>query len=187
MKEIWMVKKWFVLLFSVCLCFLLFWCWSKWNKSNKLTVNVAWFSVNYAWNVNLSKVALKEDDLSEIVDLYQEVWDDVWYRDSLLVAQRYSQWLGINAFVQENLDVLENYNLSLWNLAKKQILLERDWKTINAVLVDYDITEWFIPEIPALYISQLFVPDWNMVSLVSFITENSSVRKSMSNAFKEIK
>jgi len=105
----------------------------------------------------------------------------------LLVAQRYSQWLGINAFVQENLDVLENYNLSLWNLAKKQILLERDWKTINAVLVDYDITEWFVPEIPALYISQLFIPDWNMVSLVSFITENSSVRKSMSNAFKEIK
>ena len=167
-------------------CFLLVWCWNNWNN-NELVVNVGGYILEYEWNVWLSKVALKTDDLSEIVDLYQEEWEDVWYRDSLLIAQRYSQWLWINAFVEWNLDVLEDHELTLSNIKKKQIFLEKEWKEINAVLVEYEITEWFIEEVPKLYFSQLFIPEWTNVWLISFITENSSSRNNMSKAFKQMK
>ena len=151
-----------------------------------MVVNVGSFELEYAWNVKLSKVPLKTDDLGEIIDLYQEEWDDVWYRDSLLIAQKYSQ-LGVNAFAQENLDTLEDNNLTLSNINKKQILFEKDWKDVNAVLLEYEITEWFVEEIPKLYISQLFVPEWSMMLLMSFITENQSSRNNMSNVFKQIR
>lgn len=187
MKKIWMNRKWLYLLFSILACFLVVWCGSNLNSWDELVVNAWEFELHYGWNINLSKVPLKSDDLSEIVDLYQEDWDDVWYRDSLLVAQRYSQWLWINAFVQENLDVLEDNGLTLSNVNKKQILFEKDWKDVNAVLVEYGIIEWFVEEIPTLYISQLFIPDWSYVWLISFITESQSSRNSMSNAFKQIK
>jgi hypothetical protein len=184
MKEI-RIKR-LCLLFSILACFLLVWCGSKWNNKNEFIVNIWGFELEYAWNVELSKVPLKTDDLGEIVDLYQEVWDNVWYRDSLLIAQKYSQ-LWVNAFVQENLDTLEDNGLTLSNINKKQILFEKDWKDVNAVLLEYEITEWFVEEIPILYISQLFIPDWGYVWLISFITENQSSRSSVSNAFKQIK
>ena len=127
------------------------------------------------------------DDLSEIVDLYQEEWDDILYRDSLLIAQKYSQWLWINTFAQENLDVLEDQWLVLSNIDKKQIIIEKEWEKVNIVLVEYEIIEWLIPEIPRLYLSQLFIPEWGNVWLVSFITENLSSRNIVSKAFQRIK
>lgn len=177
------------MLLVVCvLCgFLLVWCWDGGGGKNTLDIDVWGVTLNYVWNVELSKVNLKIDDIDEIVDLYQEVWDDVWYRDSLLIAKKYNQWLWINAFVQENLDVLEDHELVLSNINKEQIAPQINWKETNAVLVEYEIVEWFVEEIPRLYISQLFIPDWNMVLLMSFITENSSSRNNMSKAFKQIK
>ncbi len=174
--------------FVLCvLCtFLLVWCGNAWNGKNEFVIDVWWFVLNYAWDVKLSKVNLKIDDLAEIIGLYQEVWDGVWYKDSLLIARKYHQWLWINAFVQENLDVLEGHELVLSNIDKEQIIFQIDWKEKNAVLVEYEIVEWFVEEIPSLYISQLFIPDWNMVLLMSFITESLSSHNSMSKAFKEI-
>ena len=171
----------------VLCCFLLVWCGNSWSGKNTLYIDAWGVALDYAWNVKLSKVNLKTDDLDEIIDLYQEVWDDVWYRDSLLIAKKYYQWLWINAYVQENLDVLEDHELVLSNINKKQIALQINWKETNAVLVEYEIVEWFVEEIPRLYISQLFIPDWNMVLLMSFITENSSSRNNMSKAFKQVK
>ena len=168
-------------------CFFLVWCGNKWINKSGLTIDAWWFTLEYLWNIELSKVALKTDDSDEIIDLYQEVWDDVWYKDSLLIAQRYSQWLWIGAFVEENLDVLESHELALSNINKKWVTIEKDWNEINAILLEYEIIEWFIEEIPVLYLSQLFIPDWNTVLLISFMTENSSVRNSVSNAFKKIK
>lgn len=185
MKKLW--RSIDLLVLSVLCCFLLVWCGNSWNNKNELIVDAGGFVLDYAWNVKLSKVSLKTDDLDEIIDLYQEVWDDIWYRDSLLIAKKYNQWLWINAFVQENLDVLEDHELLLSNINKKQILLQIDWEEKNAVLVEYEIVEWFIEEIPTLYISQLFIPDWNTVLLMSFITENSSSRNTMSKAFKQLK
>lgn len=187
MREICSCKKWLSLLFSILACFLLVWCWWGWTSDNELVVNIWWYELGYNWNVKLSKVALKTDDLTEVVDLYQEEWEDVWYRDSLLIAQRYSQWLWINTFVESNLDTLEDHELTLSNIKKKQIFLEREGKEINAVLVEYQITEWFIEEIPTLYFSQFFIPDWTNVWLISFITESSTSRNNMSKAFKQIK
>ena len=184
MNKIWINRIW--LLFWLLICFFLSWCWSSWSK-NELVIDIPWYELNYQWNVMLSKVALKTDDLEEIIDLYQEEWDDIWYRDSLLIAQRYWQWLWINTFVEENLDTLENNNLTISNINKKQLILGNDPEDVNAVLVEYEITEWFIEEVPKLYVSQLFIPDWSMVILMSYITENQSSRSSMSNAFKQIK
>ena len=185
MKKIWTSRKWLCLLFSILSCFLLIWCGSRSSVENRISIDVWDFSLEYAWNVQLSKVTLNKDDLSEITELYQEVWEDLEYRDSLLIAEKYAKWLWINAFVQDNLDILTQQWLELSNLKKTQIWLK--WKKLNAVLVEYKITEWFIGEIPVLYMSQLFVPDWENVILLSFITENLSSANSASNMFKNIK
>ena len=124
--------------------------------------------------------------MDEIIDLYQEVWND-WYRDSLLIAEKYSYWLWANAFSQDNIDTLKNQWLTLSDIKKTQIWLEKDWKKINAVLVEYKITSWLVEDIPLLYVSQLFIPNNKNMLLMSFITENKSSRSSISDMFKNIK
>jgi len=168
------------------ICFVLCWCGSDWGGEGKYVTSVAWYSLMYNWNVDLWKVALKTDDLNEIISLYQEVWDNVWYRDSLLIAEKYSQWLWVNAFAQDNLDTLEKQWLTLSDVKKTQITLKKKSENINAVLVDYKIMEWFIEEVPLLYVSQLFIPDGYNIELVSFITEDSSSHSSAVNMLKNI-
>ena len=168
------------------ICFVLCWCGSDWGSDGKYVTSVAWYNLMYNWDVNLWKVALKTDDLNEITSLYQEIWDNVWYRDSLLIAEKYSQWLGVNAFAQDNLDTLEKQWLTLSDVKKTQITLKKKSENINAVLVDYKIVEWFIEEVPLLYISQLFIPDGYNIELVSFITEDSSSHSSAVNMLKNI-
>lgn len=168
-----------------CLAILLAWCWWSWEWE-ALKINVSDFTLKYDWNIELKKVYLKDDDLDEIVDLYEEVWEDLKYRDSLLIAEKYSQWLWINAFVQDNLDVLESYDLTITDIHKTQIPIKKDGKKFDSVLVEYEISEWFIPEIPLLYISQLFIKDWDNVLLFSFTTESQSSRDNMSDSFRKI-
>ena len=168
------------------LCLALIWCGSSWSNWSKFIINVAWYSLVYNWNVKLWKVALKTDDLDEIIDLYQEIWDNIWYRDSLLIAEKYDQWLWINAFAQSNLDMLEEQWLVLSDIKKTQVKLETESGIMNAVLVEYKITEWFIEKVPVLYLSQLFIPDGHSVKLVSFVTENSSSHSSAVNMLKNI-
>lgn len=175
-----------IVFWLVC-CFSLTWCWDSWNWNGSLSVNVHGFELKYSGKVNLEKIQLKTDDLGEIIDLYQEVWDNSEYKDSLLIAEKYAQWLWANAFAQDNLDTLENHWLELSNLKKDQIWLKKDGKEINAVLIEYEITEWLINEIPLLYFSQLFVPNDETMILMSFITEDKSSRSNVSNMFRNIK
>jgi hypothetical protein len=172
-----------ILLFS--LSFLLIWCWSSWGDS--FSINEYGFELNYDWKVKLEKIQLKADDMEEIIDLFQEVGEDLVYRDSLLIAEKYSQWLWTNAFTQDNLDALEDQWLTLSNIEKTQIWFEKNWEKINAVLVEYEITKWLINDIPLLYVSQLFVPNEENIVLMSFITEDKSSRLSASRMFKNIK
>ena len=72
-------------------------------------------------------------------------------------------------------------------MKKTQIWLERYGEIINAVLVEYEITEWLINEIPPLYVSQIFIPDENNMVLMSFITEDQSSHLNASTMFKNIK
>lgn len=172
----------------ICLLlpFALAWCGGSWDSGKKFTVNIAWYSLIYNWDVELWKVALMTDDLSEIIDLYQEVWDNIWYRDSLLIAEKYDQWLWINTFAQDNLDTLEEQWLTLADIKKTQIKLKKESENVNAVLVEYKITGWLINELPLLYVSQLFVPDNHNVELMSFITEDSLSHSSAVKMFKNI-
>ena len=186
MLRLWKNIKLLSILLVSLLCTTLVWCWSIWDDGDEFIINVTWYSLAYKWNVDLWKVALKTDDLDEIIDLYQEIWDNVWYRDSLLIAEKYDQWLWINTFAQDNLDTLERQWLTLTDIKKTQIKLRKKSEDINAVLVDYKITEWFIEEVPMLYISQLFIPDGHNIELVSFITEDSSSHSSAVNMLKNI-
>lgn len=129
---------------------------------------------------------LKDDDLDEIIDLYEEVWENLEYKDSLLVAVKYSQWLWINAFAQDNLDILEDRWLLLSKISKTQVKIERDDAVYNSVLVEYEISGWLIENVPLVYVSQLFIPEWSNVLLISYITESESARDNMSNALKKI-
>ena len=167
--------------------FLLSWCWNSWSKTVGFSENIYWYDLDYNWNIQLERVGLKTDDLEEIVDLFQEVWDDVWYRDSLLIAERYAQWLWVNAFAQDNLDTLQSQWLTLSNIQKTQIWLEKNWKNNNGVLIEYEITNWLIENIPVLYVSQLFVPKGDDIILMSYITEDKSSSLSASQMFKNIK
>ena len=150
-------------------------------------MNIYWFSLEYNKNIDLEKVPLRTSDLDEIIDLYQEVWDSSEYRDSLLIAEKYAQWLWANAFAQDNLDMLEEQWLTLSDIKKTQIALNKYGEKINVVLVEYTITEWLINDLPLLYISQLFIPKDNDMILMSYITENKSSHVSALDMFKKIK
>lgn len=173
-------------LFGLCTCIMLVWCWSNSDK-NQTEINVWDFVLTYGSNIKLEKINVKNDDLGEIMELYQETWEDLDYKDSLLIAEKYSQWLGVLAFVQNNLDTLEEQWLTLKNIKKSQVSLDSLWKSKNAILLEYEITEWFIPEIPLLYLSQLFIPIDDNIILLSFMSENINVRNSASSMFKNIK
>lgn len=186
MWYIWKKLKLSITLFISFVCLALIWCGSGENYENQFTVNVAWYDLVYNWNVELWKVALMADDSNEIVDLYQEVWDDVWYRDSLLIAWKSAQWLWVNAFAQDNLDTLESQWLTISDIKKTQIKLENNSENIDAVLVDYKVTEWLAEEIPLLYVSQLFVQDGYNIKLISFVTEDTSSHSSAVRMLKNI-
>ena len=176
-----------ILGFVVCL--FLNWCWNSWDWSSDSSVSIYWFDLEYDKNINLEKVHLMTDDLDEIVDLYQEVWEssNSEYRDSLLIAEKYAQWLWANAFAQDNLDMLVDQWLTIEGIQKTQVWLHKYWDKVNAVLVEYTITEWLIDELPLLYVSQLFIPKDNDIILMSFVTENKSSHLSAVNMFKNIK
>ena len=157
-----------------------------WN--NSFSIDIYWFQLKYNGSTKLEWVPLKTDDLDEIIGLYQEVWDNLKFKDSLLIAERYAQWLWANAFAQGNLDTLKEQGLVISNIKKTQIWIEKDWEKVNAVLIEYEITEWLINDIPLLYVCQLFLPkDNNDMILISFITENKSSHLNAVNMFKNIK
>ena len=178
------LKLWLFLL-GIFACFLV-WCGDN-NWKYQSMMNLYGFELVYNWNIKLESVPVKSDDLEEIIELYQEVWDDIEYRDSLLVAEKYSRWMWVNTFVQDNLDVLDAQWITISDITKNQIWFENNWENISAVLVEYKITEWFIEEIPILYFVQLFIPKWENIILMSYITENQLSANSASNMFKNIK
>lgn len=188
-----MIKFWrsnmkiFWILFVLFACFSLVWCWDSWTWSNNFFINEDWFDLNYNGWVELEKVRLKTDDLEEIIDLFQEVWDDLKYRDSFLIAKKFDQWLWANAFAQNNLDTLSHQWLTLSNIKKIQVWFKKYWEDVNAVLVEYEITKWLVADIPLLYVSQLFVPKEHEMVLMSYITENKQSRLDASNMLKNIK
>ena len=188
MVNIWKcnIKYLWILIGFICY-FLLSWCWHSVSWNSKLEIKFDWFELDYNGKVEFEKVQLKTDDLDEIVDLYQEVWNETGYKDSLLIAKKYAKWLWSNAFAQDNLDTLENYWLVLSDIKKTQIWFKKREEEINAVLVEYQITEGLIDEIPSLYLSQLFVPDDDNMILISFITEDLVSHTNASNMFKNIK
>ena len=85
-------------------------------------MNMYWFDLNYDGKVKLERVLLKTDDPDEIVDLFQEVWNNSNYKDSLLIAEKYDQWLWANAFAQDNLDVLSDQWLTLSDLKENGVI-----------------------------------------------------------------
>ncbi len=175
------------IVFGSIIYFSLAWCWNSENWNGSFSTSIYWFDLNYNWKTKFERVALKNDDINSIIDLFQEVWDWTEFKDSLLIAEKYSQWLWVNAFLEENLDTLRSQWLIPENIQKKQITLNKYWENLNAVLVEYDIDEWFIEEIPKLYFSQFFMPNDNNIVMMSFITENENSRLSASNMFKNIK
>lgn len=181
-------RKFYTLVYilsCIFVSFLLVWCWESWTSGDSL--NIYWFELVYNSNTKFERLWLKTDDLDEITDLYQEVWNNTEYRDSLLVAKKYAQWLWVNAFAQDNLDTLEKQWLTLSDVKKTQIWLNNHWEKINAVLVEYEIVEWLIDELPLLYVSQLFIPKDNEMVLMSYITESKSSHSNALNMFKNIK
>jgi len=162
-------------------------CWDSLTWGHSFSSNIYWFDLEYNGNIELERVKLKADDLNEIIDLYQEIWENIDYRDSLLVAEKYAQWLWPNAFAQDNIDTLKDQWLTISNEKKTQIKLAKDKNKINLVLVEYEITKWLIDGIPLLYVSQLFVPSGENIVLMSFITEDKSSHLSASNMFKNIR
>ena len=175
-----------VFLFCIIVSFLLVWCQVGNGSWGEILISVKWYELKYSWNIGFQNVALKVDDSEDVIALYQEEWNDLAYRDSLLIAEEYVNWVWANVFIKDNLEILEKQWLVLSNINKKQIWFKKGWENVSAVLLEYEIMEWLIPEIPLLYVSQLFIPGDDNMLMLSYITENSSSRKSVSNMFKNI-
>ena len=166
---------------------LIFWCGSKSNNQNTLYMSKNWINLEYNSRLPLENVELNKDDLPEIIWLYQETWENIWYKDSLLIAEKYALWMWVNAFAQKNLDWLEHQWLSLSDINKNQIWIRSNSWDINGVLIEYNIISWFNEVVPILYLSQLFIPYWENVILYSYVTEDKNSRANASNMFKSIK
>lgn len=169
--------------FSLCLCIILVWCWDNSSWKNQSLIEFSWYNLTYNWNIKLEKANIKSDDPSEILDLYKEVWD-AEYIDSLLIAEKYSRWMWVLAFSQDNLDTIENQWITIKNIKKIAVSTE---KNKEMIIVEYEITEWFIPEVPVLYVSQFFIPENENIILMSFISDNINSRNSATSMFKNIK
>lgn len=188
MKETWKKSLHLLLIVLGFITYIsLAWCWNSGNWNSSFSTSIYWFDLNYNWKTKFERVALKNDDIDNIIDLFQEIWNWAEFKDSLLIAEKFSQWLWVNAFLEENLDTLRNQWLIPENVKKTQITLNKYWENLNAVLVEYEINEWFIEEIPKLYFSQFFMPNDNNIVMMSFITENESSHSNASNMFKNIK
>lgn len=168
-------------------CFIITWCKHSTITKYQTEIITSDLSLTYNWEIQLSKIIISNNDLEEITDVYEEVWNNTTFKDSLIIAEKSTQY-GINTFVQDNLDFLEIQWLEIKDTSKIQIWLKRDGKIENTVLVEYSIQWWFTSETPVLYVSQFFIPygDKN-VKLFSFISESKSARDSASKMFKQIK
>ncbi len=175
-----------VFLFCIIVSFLLVWCQVGNGSWGEVLISVKWYELKYSWNIGFQNVPLKVDDSEDIIALYQEEWNDLAYRDSLLIAEEYVNWVWANVFIKDNLEILEKQWLVLSNINKKQIWFKKGWENVSAVLLEYEIMEWLIPEIPLLYVSQLFIPGDDNMLMLSYITENSSSRNSVSTVFINI-
>jgi len=173
-------------LFCISVSFLIVWCQKITDTWDDIFISVKWYNLKYAWGLMFQNVPLKVDDNEDIIALYQEVWEDLVYRDSLLVAEEYANWVWANVFIKDNIKILERQWLMLSNINKKQIWFRKGWENVSAVLLEYEIAWWLISEFPLLYVSQLFVPEENSMLMLSYITENLSSRKSVSDMFKNI-
>ena len=101
-----------VIVFGTFICFILSWCWKNWSSKNQTTIDMLWYSLAYDGN-QLEKVNINNDDPEEILELYQEVWEDSEFRDSLLIAEKYSRWMWVFAFAQDNLQALKDQELKI--------------------------------------------------------------------------
>ncbi len=173
-------------LVCLCACIITAWCENSIN-SNSLSISVSDYIFEYNGNTKLEQISLKSDEDKEIIALYQKAWENVWYRDSLLIAEKYAQWLWVNTFAQLNIDTLNDYNLTIENIKKTQINIRNKNQKRSAVVLEYDIMSWFIENIPPLYMSQIFVEDGSNIILLSYSTENIQARNDASNMFKNIK
>ena len=188
MNKINKIRTCICLVIAFIVCFLLVWCGSSNNNiDNNLEIEIKGFTLNTDGYFQLQNIPLSSEDLEEIIALYQEAWTDTNYRDSLLVAERYGLKLWVDRFVKENLDSLKINWLTVKDIKQTQINLIKNGKNIKSILVEYEITEWFIPEVPILYVSDLFIPVDSNILIFSFITEKSSVRSKASKMFKKIK
>lgn len=172
-----------IIVFSLCICFTLSWCWNNLKSKNQTLVEVSWYNLVYNGNALLEKIGVKSDDPSEIIELYQEVWDNSEFRDSLLIAEKYARWMWVFAFSQDNLQALKDQDLKLENIKKIPVSTK---KNKDMLIVEYEITEWFIPEVPLLYVSQFFIPDDENIILMSFMSEDANSRDSASEMFENI-
>lgn len=163
-------------------------CWS--SEKEQTIITSLNYTLTYNGDIRLERVLIQPDDMQEIIGLYQEAENKdntTDFKDSLLIAKVFAQWRWVNTFAQDNLDTLTLQWLTLENIEKKQIWIKKNWQPINCVIIEYDITQWFIDDVPILYVSQLFIPDnWNII-LYSFTTEDETSRKNASNMFKVIK
>ena len=82
--------KKFCFLVCLCACIITAWCENSIN-SNSLSISVSDYIFEYNGNTKLEQISLKSDEDKEIIALYQEAWENVWYRDSLLIAEKYAQ------------------------------------------------------------------------------------------------
>jgi hypothetical protein len=81
---------------------------------------------------------------------------------------------------------LEQQGLQLENLHRELFALPQQGKERFACIYSYAISAGFIPEVPQLYMTQLFVEEDNSIMIFSHSTESSAEQKSIIQSFKTI-
>ena len=176
------MKKYWLLL-GISLLFLA-WCG---NEQATTPITVDEYQINYQGKIALQEQALTSENDFETRAIYVESGENISFRDSLIIEERYNQWKKVVVFSQEAIATLEDQGLIIEDKKEETIIINCKGKQNSSRIVSYTISSGFIAEVPKLYTVALFTEkNTNTIIIRSYITEQAEEQKQFLNALKSI-
>ncbi|MDD2537454.1 MAG: hypothetical protein PHU61_03110 [Candidatus Absconditabacteria bacterium] len=159
-------------------------CTSSARESSTLSVDR--FSLFYQGGSTWERQILSETDDPNLLGLYKNISDTDDYVDSLAVAQKYDKGESVTVFAKQSLDALRENGLELEDEQTSSFFLNCKGEQKSVILASYRITAGFLPNIPTLYMTQLFVEGDNAIVVWSHSSDQLQEQKDIIKSFTTI-
>lgn len=169
------------LLLVLFCCSMLAGCWN--SSTTTTTLEIDSYLLKYQGETSLKEQRWYIN--TEALAVYEEE-DQGGYKDSLIVVKKFDQGKGVASFSKEAIDTLTVQGLEVEDVSQEIFRLPKQEKERFACIYSYKISSGFIPEVPQLYMTQLFVEEENSIVIFSHSTDTSSEQDSIIQSFKTI-